>query len=141
MSTAFTAGTFDLLHPGHIRLFKRAKEKFGQLVVAVNRSEFVCRFKLRTPIMTLEERLEMVAACRFVDSAVINIGDEDIKPALLASRAQFFVHGNDWMGADLLKQLGVNDAWLQEKGIQMVFFSYTSGVSTSEILRRVASRQ
>lgn len=40
MKRILTYGTFDLLHYGHIRLLKRAKELGDYLIVAVSTDEF-----------------------------------------------------------------------------------------------------
>jgi glycerol-3-phosphate cytidylyltransferase len=136
LTVAYIAGTFDLLHYGHVRLFRRAKERFDRVIVAVNRDDFVARFK-RRPVMNLEERMEMIAACRYVDAAVVNVGDEDSRPTLLTSHATHFIHGSDWTGESLLHQLGLTQAWLDEHKIEMVYFPYTQEISTTMILARL----
>ncbi|MBQ09380.1 MAG: ADP-heptose synthase, partial [Gammaproteobacteria bacterium] len=39
MKTVFVSGRFNVLHPGHIRLFKFAKECGDKLIVAVESDE------------------------------------------------------------------------------------------------------
>ncbi len=71
------AGTFDLLHPGHIRLLWRAKRKFGgELIVIVARDENVRRFKGREPILEDRIRAFILSSLKPVDRVVI--GSEDI---------------------------------------------------------------
>ena len=83
---AYLGGTFDLLHCGHVRFFKWAKENFDFVIVSVNRDEFCARYKA-APAQCLSERMEMVAACRYVDAVIINTGDEDSKPAIREASA------------------------------------------------------
>ena len=63
-------GVFDLFHVGHVRLLKRAKEMFREVVVAIDSDELVMQEK-RKPIFSQEERLEIIKACRYVDDALI----------------------------------------------------------------------
>ena len=44
-TVVFTNGCFDLLHPGHVRLFETAREHGDVLVVAINGDESVRRLK------------------------------------------------------------------------------------------------
>ena len=63
-------GVFDLFHVGHVRLLKRAKDMFKEVVVAIDSDELVMQEK-RKPIFSQEERLEIIKACRYVDDALI----------------------------------------------------------------------
>jgi glycerol-3-phosphate cytidylyltransferase len=63
-------GVFDLFHVGHVRLLRRAKEMFKEVVVAIDSDELVIQEK-RKPIFSQEERLEIIKACRYVDDALI----------------------------------------------------------------------
>lgn len=63
------AGTFDFLHPGHLDLFRQARELGDELVVVVARDASVEKAKGRKAVFSEIERLEMVASVRYVDSA------------------------------------------------------------------------
>ncbi len=65
-------GNFDLLHVGHVRYLRGAKELGGKLVVAINSDESVRTLKGEgRPIMQDHERAEIVAALEDVDAVVI----------------------------------------------------------------------
>src|SRR5579863_4735426 len=65
-------GNFDLLHVGHVRYLRGAKELGGKLVVAINSDESVRKLKGEgRPVMPAEERAEIVAALSDVDAVVI----------------------------------------------------------------------
>lgn len=132
--TVYIGGTFDLLHKGHIELFKRAKQ-FGKVVVSLNTDEFATRYK-RKPIMDLGERFILVSACKYVDRVVVNWGDEDSKPAILRSGADIILHGDDWTGEKLMKQMSLTQEWLDKHKIRMEYLPYTKGISTSELIKR-----
>jgi len=136
---AYIGGTFDLLHPGHLRLFKRLYQLGYEVVVSLNTDEFAARYK-RPPIFTLKERVEMVTACQWVDKVVVNRGDEDSRQTILDSHATVIVHGDDWQGEPLMAQMGFDQAWLDHHRIKMLYVPYSEGISTSEVIGRCASQ-
>lgn len=132
-------GTFDLFHAGHVAFLRAAKQLAGDdgdLVVALNTDEFAAEYK-RPTVMSLEERMVVVGACRFVDEVRVNEGGKDSRRSIGQSRATMIVHGDDWTGEALMRQLGVSSAWLAEKGITLEYLPYTAGISSSEIEQRV----
>lgn len=139
MSWVYVGGTFDLLHYGHMRLFYEAGA-YGPVVVSLNTDEFAARYK-RRPVLTLEERIESVRGCRYVDEVVVNEGDEDSKVAIdlfqaAGRKVRWIAHGDDWTGESLAKQMGLSPVWLEENGIEMLYLPYTPGISSSRILER-----
>src|SRR5580658_2733752 len=65
-------GCFDLLHVGHVRYLRSAKELGGRLIVAINSDESVRALKGEgRPLMPAEERAEILAALADVDAVVI----------------------------------------------------------------------
>jgi len=65
-------GAFDLLHVGHVRYLSAAKALGGRLVVAINSDDSVRALKGEgRPVMSAEERAEIVAALDAVDAVVI----------------------------------------------------------------------
>ena len=57
-----TIGTFDLLHVGHIELFKKCRELAGdsKFIIGLNTDEFIFKYKKNNPIMTYDERKEII---------------------------------------------------------------------------------
>jgi glycerol-3-phosphate cytidylyltransferase len=136
MSRVYVGATFDLFHKGHVELLRRAAQ-YGDVYVALNRDEFVERYKGKRPVMNIEERMAVVEACRYVKGVLINTGDEDSKPSIEVVRPDFIVVGSDWLEKDIMKQLGVSESYLKERGQHILFFPYTSGVSSTEIKKRL----
>lgn len=66
----FTAGIFDIFHIGHLETLKRAKERCNYLIVAVGTDEFLMWRKHRKPVMSYEERVEIIKAIKYVDKVV-----------------------------------------------------------------------
>jgi len=136
---AYLGGTFDLLHPGHIALLRWAKANFREVVVGLNTDEFVERVKGR-PIMTYEERKDMLLAVRYVDYVVLNLGSEKSLSSILASKATHIVAGADWRPREkYLKQLGLTEEDLKIYGLDIVFYPNSLPIRTTEIKQRVLS--
>ena len=77
-----TAGTFDILHPGHYEILKFAKSLGDELIVIVARDETVKKLKGRKPIIPEEQRREMVEALKPVDKAVLGSLKNKLEPIL-----------------------------------------------------------
>ena len=82
-------GVFDLLHPGHVAFLREARRLGDELVVVVARDSTAKRFK-HTPITPEAQRVEMVAALKPVDRAILgNEGDifeilDEVRPDVIA---------------------------------------------------------
>lgn len=74
----FVAGTFDIIHPGHIFLIKKAAE-YGKVYVVVARDSNVVRFKGRKPIIDEEQRLYVVSNIKGVYKAILGDKDDILK--------------------------------------------------------------
>lgn len=73
-----------MLHIGHILLFKSAKELGDRLVVAVQDSDVILKYKPGTKmIYTTEERMYMVSTIKYVDGVVIILRTEGILSTML----------------------------------------------------------
>ncbi|MCE4615416.1 MAG: cytidylyltransferase family protein [Desulfurococcales archaeon] len=85
----FLAGTFDIIHPGHIELMKWASG-LGKLYVVVARDANVLKSKGRLPVLSESIRLRIVQGIRYVydarlgDEADIFAPIEDIRPDIIA---------------------------------------------------------
>ncbi len=124
----------DLFHAGHVEFLKKAKGFGDYLIVGVLADDVVEEYK-REPILTLEERVKVIQACRLVDEVVIapplRLTDEMIRDL----KIDFVVHGDDF-NKDLLEdQYG---AALKAGIFRTV--PYTPGVSTTAIIRRIIER-
>jgi len=92
-------GTFDMLHPGHVDLFRQAKEVApdSRLVVSVARDGNVERIKGARPRNSETIRLAQVRESEYVDDAVL--GDEvGYMPHILAARPDIIALGYDQEG-------------------------------------------
>ena len=131
----YTTGVFDMFHVGHLNILRRAKEFCDKLIVGVSTDELVESYKHKSPIMPLEDRLEIVSAIKYVDKVVIQ---SDRNKFLAWEKIHFnalFV-GDDWKGSKLFNEL---EQKFKLVNVDIVFFPRTEGISTTiltEIIRR-----
>lgn len=96
-------GVFDLLHPGHIRHFKEAKQKGDTLVVTLTPDRFVNKGPGR-PAFSEDLRIESVAALDFVDYVVLTDSPDavssiqKIKPNIYVKGKEYKEHESDVTG-------------------------------------------
>ncbi len=126
----YTTGVFDMFHVGHLNILKRAKEQCETLVVGVTTDELCYKRKNKYPIVNERERMEIVAAIRYVDKVIPQADMEKIKPVRELGADAVFV-GSDWKGTASWDQYERDFA---EVGCVVVYLDHTDGISSS-ILR------
>jgi D-beta-D-heptose 7-phosphate kinase/D-beta-D-heptose 1-phosphate adenosyltransferase len=98
----FANGCFDLLHRGHVSLLQEARRQGDVLVVALNSDDSVRRLKGPTrPLQPLEDRLQLMAAVRFVDYVTAFEEDTPLE-LLLQLRPNVIVKGGDYAAEDVV---------------------------------------
>lgn len=127
-----TNGCFDLLHRGHIHLFKEAKKQGDILIVAVNDDSSVQRFKGPSrPIFPLEERLEILEAIQDIDYLVPF--SEDTPQKIIASLLpDILVKGGDWKPEEVVGKSEVEDA-----GGKVIIVPFFSSYSSSSLIHKI----
>jgi rfaE bifunctional protein nucleotidyltransferase chain/domain len=95
----FTNGVFDLLHLGHVRYLREARDLGDLLVVAVNSDASARRLKGPTrPIIGEAERAETLAALAAVDYVAV-FADATAERLVSLLRPNVYVKGADYAGA------------------------------------------
>src|SRR5262245_5930055 len=129
----FTNGCFDILHTGHIDLLSRARALGDALVVAINSDASVGRVKPGRPIITQQERAELLGGMEMVDF-VCTFDEDTPLEAILHIRPDVLVKGADWT-ANIVGQ-----AEVEEWGGNVVTLPLVDGRSTTGIIERVVTR-
>lgn len=135
----YTGGTFDLLHSGHVAFLKRCAE-LGSVTVSLNTDEFIAEYKGKPPVMTYQERRDVLLGCRHVDAVIPNYGGTDSRLSIEAVNPNIIVVGSDWARRDYYAQMGFTQDWLDERGIALMYVPYTAGISSTDIKGRLRSR-
>ena len=123
-------GCFDLLHVGHVRYLRAAKELGDRLVVAVNSDASVKTLKGEgRPLMPAEERAEILAALTDVDAVVI-FPENDVRAIIREIRPNFHAKGTDYTAESVPER-----AEVEACGGRVVIVGDPKNHSASEIIR------
>ena len=123
-------GGFDLLHVGHVRYLRGARELGGRLVVAINSDDSVRKLKGEgRPVMPAEERAEIVAALADVDAVVI-FPELDVRAIIREIRPDIQAKGTDYT-VDSVPERDV----VAEYGGRVEIVGDPKDHSTSELIR------
>lgn len=95
-TVVFTNGCFDLIHPGHVDLLRRAKSLGTRLIVGINSDESVRQIKgPGRPFMSQDDRAAVLSALEPVDEVIVF---DELTPESLIKRIKpdVLVKGGDW---------------------------------------------
>lgn len=124
MKRVLTYGTFDLLHYGHIRLLKRAKELGDYLIVALSTDEFN-EIKNKVSYHNYETRKKMLEAIRYVDLVIPEKNWEQKKDDVINYHVDVVVMGSDWAGSEKFDYL--------KEYCEVKYLDRTEGISSTKI--------
>ncbi len=121
----------DLFHWGHVEILRRARALGDHLAVGVISDSVAASYK-RLPVMTMEERIAVIEACRFVDSVIPDAPFTVTAEFIDLHAISLVVHGSDLSAAAL------EDMYGEALGLgKLRILDYTEGISTSEIIDRI----
>ena len=132
--TVFTNGCFDLLHPGHARLFEAARSHGDALLVAINGDESVRRLKgPERPILPETERAQTLAGFAAVDAVTIF---EEETPCELLERVlpDILVKGADWSHWIAGREI------VEDAGGRVFPIPVEPGYSTTDLVQAILDR-
>lgn len=125
MKKVLTVGVYDMLHIGHILLFKRAKELGDYLIVAVQADEVILKYKPEAKMVyTTEERMFMVSALKYVDEVIVY---SDVDKDIQNVDFDVFAKGPDQIHAGFQRAVD----WCEKNGKEVVVIPRTEGISST----------
>jgi len=132
MKKVFVNGTFDVLHPGHIKLFQDAKSKGDFLFVATD-----CDLRVKLlkgddrPFNCQENRKYILESIRYIDKVAIFDNDEQLKNLIKDYQPDIMMVGSDWKGKEVIGS---------QYAKQLIFFDRDLRFSTTKILESFTDR-
>lgn len=104
----FTCGSFDLLHSGHIEMFREAKLQCDHLIVGLQYDPTVDRPQKNKPIQSISERHLQLNACKYVDEVVVYDTESDLLDLLKTIPINIRIIGRDHFNKNFTgKDLGI----------------------------------
>jgi glycerol-3-phosphate cytidylyltransferase len=131
----YAAGAFDLFHIGHLNILKHAKSACDHLIVGVVSSEVLQQRKGITPVIPLDERMEIVRHISFVDEVYAETVLDRVQ-VWRELRFDVFFKGDDWRGTEKGEQL---ERELALVGVEVVYFPYTMATSSTQLRAALAA--
>ena len=132
MIIGYTTGVYDMFHIGHLNLLRRAKELCDYLIVGVSTDELVQHEKNKTPIISFEDRCEIIGSIKYVDEVVAQVDKDKLGAYFrLDKRFKKMFVGSDWKGSPQWEQYEKD---FEPYGVEIVYLPHTEGISSS-ILR------
>ena len=137
----FTNGCFDILHRGHIELFRFCYKQsiMGRpAVVGVNSDRSIKELKgTNRPIMGEEDRLAVLKAIKWIDYIVV-FDTKSVFPVIESLKPKIlFKGGNYSKKACAEKDRIVGEEFVESYGGKVATAPYVEGISTTEIIRRI----
>jgi len=129
-----TVGVYDLLHKGHVELYRRAKGLGDYLIVAAQDSDFILKYKPTAQVMnSTEDRKYMIKSIRYVDEVITYT---DVDKIVQEVDFDIFVTGPDQRHPGFQKAI----QWCVEHGKEHIVLGRTDGVSSSELKAKIAAK-
>ena len=124
----WTNGCFDILHRGHIELFKYAKSLGNELFVGIDSDEKVKLDKGEDrPINKLADRIIMLKSIRYIDEVFSFDNSHQLETLISVIKPDIMVIGSDWKGKSVIGKQYTK---------QLKFFDRFSDYSTTNILNK-----
>ena len=137
MVRVLATGTFDILHPGHLRYLSEARALGDELCVIVARDSMI-KHKPK-PIVQEAQRLAMVKALRIVDMAMLG-SDRDIFEPLREIKPDIIALGKNQFFNEKELQAKLNASGINAKVIRIESFEHSELCSSASIIKKVLER-
>jgi D-beta-D-heptose 7-phosphate kinase/D-beta-D-heptose 1-phosphate adenosyltransferase len=129
-NVVFTNGCFDIIHSGHIELFKFCKTLGDIVIVGINSDNSIKRLKGSSrPINTLFERIKILNAIDYVDFIIPFDSDTPLE-LIKEIKPNYLVKGGDYT---IDKVIG------REYSKEVIIFDYIKGLSTTNIIHKIVN--
>jgi len=125
----FINGCFDILHVGHIRMFKFAKEQCDILIVGIDSDERVSKLKGESrPINSQKDRKEVLLSLNCIDNVEIFNTSDELRVLIKVIEPDIMVVGSDYRNKEVIGS---------ENAKRLLFFERIEGYSTTKTAKNI----
>ena len=125
----WTNGCFDILHRGHIELFRYAKSLGGELIVGIDTDKKVKLDKGGDrPVNNLQDRMIVLQSIKYIDKVISFDSTEELRKTIRWYNPDIMVIGSDWRDKDVIGQ---------EFADELIFFDRVGTYSTTNMLKEL----
>ena len=130
-----TVGVYDLIHKGHVELYRRAKGLGDYLIVAAQDGDFILKYKPTAKVLnSTEDRKYMIKSIRYVDEVITYT---DVDKIVKEVDFDIFVTGPDQCHDGFKRAI----RWCEEHDKEHIVLGRTDGVSSSELKAKIAEKK
>ena len=126
MKIGFTCGAFDLLHAGHIVMFKEAKQNCDYLIVGLQTDPSIDRQEKNQPVQSVYERFVQLQAVKYIDEIIPYDTEQSLIDLLESTEIHLRFIGEDWA-----------DKYFTGKGLHEIYYTNRQHSFSSSGLRRL----
>ena len=129
MTIVWTNGTFDILHPGHIELFKVARALGDKVIVATDTDEKIKADKGdHKPVNDLCYRVAMLEAIKYIDVVHTFGNRQQLEDLIQLYEPDILLLGDDWRDGEVV-------GW--EHAGETRFLPRVGGYASSNTIERI----
>lgn len=129
MKTVWVNGCFDILHPGHVELFKVAKSLGDRLVVGIDSDEKVKKDKGDSrPINSLYFRKSMLESIKYIDIVLSFGSKKELEDLIELYSPDILMVGSDWKNGEVVGR---------QFAKEVRFFNRVGNYSSTKIIEKI----
>jgi len=124
----------DIFHYGHVRFLEKAKKLGDKLIVGIHSDKTIESYK-RIPVFTMDERIEIVKAIKWVDKVIEDAPLYITQDYIKKHKIDLIAIPSNRTNEEITKMCIIP----YEKNI-LRFIDYTEEISTTKIIERIVNR-
>ena len=132
----FTAGNFDLLHPGYIKCFREAKRHCDRFIIFLQDDPSLHRKSKYKPVIPLWDRYEALMSIKYIDDVYIYQTEEELYHLIQFWKPDIRILGEDYIseGSDGKAKRFTGD----DLPPKIIYTTRSHGWSTTKLKDKIA---
>ena len=129
MTRGFTAGNFDVIHPGYIKLFKECSQNCDHFTILLHSDPSIERPSKLKPILKLDERIEILESIKYISDIKTYTYESELYELIKSGNFNIRFLGDDYKNK---KYTG------DDLGIKIHFLNRDHGWSTTKFKKLIS---